>query len=73
MIDIKHKKCVVCQIKQPSFILRQKTSLIVENVIRKYIDIKNKKCIVCNKNPSYFNFKGQKKQLIVENVRIKYG
>ena len=61
MIDIKHKKCIICKIKQPSFNFEDETiaTHCKDCSSLGMIDIKYKKCIVCKtKNPS-FNFEDE--------------
>src|SRR5574343_550456 len=56
MVDVTHKKCIMCGIKQPSFGLENENILkwCIDCKPNNSIDIKNKKCIVCNiKQPSF--------------------
>ena len=58
MIDIKHKKCIICKIVQPNYAFPNQTSpthckgCAEDNMI----DIKHKKCIICKITRPNFNF-----------------
>ena len=62
MIDVKSKKCIVCNKKRPNFNFEeQKNPTHCKNCkLENMVDITHKKCIVCNKKTPNFNFIEQK-------------
>jgi hypothetical protein len=65
MIDIKHPKCINCNIKRPNFgmINDKKAQYCGDCKLDGMIDIKNPKCIICNiKRPSFGMINDKKAQ-----------
>ena len=56
MVDIKHKKCIKCKVKQPHFnYICEKTPLYCGSCkLGDMVDVGNKKCITCKvKKPKF--------------------
>ena len=63
MIDVIHYKCIICNIKRPSFgIIEDKKPLYCYDCkLPGMIDIINPKCIICNNKRPYFAIVGETK------------
>jgi len=73
MIDIKNKKCIVCEKKQSYFNFEgeKKATYCGKCKLENMVNVKNKKCIVCNKIRPYFNFEGEKKATHCKNCKLE--
>jgi len=72
MIDIAHKKCITCNIKQPIFNYKDKFKALYCNDCKldNMIDIKNKKCIICKSKIPNFNYKNESKPLYCNDCKL---
>jgi len=72
MVNIKNKKCIKCNIKQPVFNYKnEKNALYCRNCrLENMINIKSKKCINCNIKRSNFNYKEKKKALYCRDCKL---
>jgi hypothetical protein len=73
MVNIKSKKCIVCNNKQPCFNYNneQKALYCKDCKIDKMVNIKSNKCIMCNIKQPNFNYYGEKKALYCSNCKLK--
>ena len=65
MVDIKHPKCIICKVKQPTFNNEGETTALYckECSLPDMVDIKSTKCIICKKKNPTFNKEGETKAL----------
>ena len=73
MIDIKSKKCIKCNIKQPIFnYINEKNALYCKDCkLNNMIDIKNKKCIKCKNKQPNFNYNEEKNALYCKDCKLE--
>jgi uncharacterized protein YajQ (UPF0234 family) len=73
MVNIKNKKCIKCNIKQPVFNYKnEKNALYCRNCrLENMINIKSKKCINCNIKRSNFNYENEKYALYCGDCKLE--
>jgi uncharacterized protein YajQ (UPF0234 family) len=73
MIDIKSKKCINCNIKQPVFNYDGEKNAIYcgDCKLHNTIDIKSKKCIGCNIKQPIFNYENEKSTLYCNDCKLE--
>jgi hypothetical protein len=67
MIDIKHPKCINCNLKRPNFNFANEKKAIYCGDCKKadMVDIKNPKCINCNLKQPVYNYPDEKRAIIL--------
>jgi uncharacterized protein YajQ (UPF0234 family) len=72
MVDIKHKKCITCNIKRPNFNYKNELKGLYCNDCKlpDMVDIINKKCITCNIKQPNFNYKNELKGLYCNDCKL---
>ena len=70
MIDIKHKKCITCSLKQPCFIYQDEEKALYCALceLKNMVDIVHRKCITCNFKKPLSIIKIRKRKYIVPHV-----
>jgi hypothetical protein len=73
MIDVKHKKCIIYNIKRPHYNYNnEKTALYCKECkLENMVDIKSKKCITCNIIQPNFNYKTEKTALYCKECKLE--
>ena len=72
MINIKHPKCIICNIKRPNFGMKddKKAQYCSDCKSNEMIDIKNTKCIICNKKRPTFSMPNEKKAQYCSDCKL---
>jgi hypothetical protein len=72
MVNIRSKKCIICNDKIPNFNYKNESKALYCNDCKlpDMINIKNKKCIICNDKIPNFNYKNKSKALYCNDCKL---
>ena len=73
MVDIIHKKCIICNTKQPSYNYKNEKMRLYcgDCKLDNMIDITNKRCISCNIKIPNFNYKDKETALYCRDCKLE--
>ena len=71
MVDVKHKKCIICKLKQPTYNYQNEKQRLYCKDCKTcgMVDIRHNKCITCNVKRAAFNYPIEKQTLYCNDCK----